>query len=79
MVVILGLAATSGGVGDNKLLLWNVSTGELVSDLNAVHRLVICNEPAQLYNIGCLHLLCSLLECSLRICSLKLDFSMYSL
>jgi hypothetical protein len=35
MVVILGLAATSGGEGDSKLLLWNVSTGELASDLNA--------------------------------------------
>jgi hypothetical protein len=35
MVVIPGLAATSGGEGDSKLLLWNVSTGELASDLNA--------------------------------------------
>ncbi|KAG0566908.1 hypothetical protein KC19_7G096500 [Ceratodon purpureus] len=32
------LAATSGGEGDNKLLLWNVSTGELASDLNAAYR-----------------------------------------
>lgn len=40
IVVILGLAATSGGEGDNQLLLWNVSTGELASDLNATYRLV---------------------------------------
>ena len=40
----LGLAATSGGEGDNKLLLWNVSTGELASDLNAAYRLVFCIE-----------------------------------
>lgn len=32
------LAATSGGDGDNKLLLWNVLTGELASDLNAAYR-----------------------------------------
>ncbi|KAG0559778.1 hypothetical protein KC19_10G128500 [Ceratodon purpureus] len=32
------LAATSGGDGDNRLLLWNVSTGKLASDLNAAYR-----------------------------------------
>jgi WD40 repeat protein len=32
------LAATSGGEGDNQLLLWNVSTGELASDLNVTYR-----------------------------------------
>jgi hypothetical protein len=52
MVVILGLAATSGGEGDSKLLLWNVSTGELASDLNAAYRLVICNGPGEIYDIG---------------------------
>ena len=52
MVVILGLAATSGGEGDNKLLLWNVSTGELASDLNSSYRLVIYNRPGQIYNIS---------------------------
>lgn len=40
LVAFLGLAATSGGDGDNKLLLWNVLTGELASDLNAAYRLV---------------------------------------
>jgi hypothetical protein len=33
-----GLAATSGGEGDSKLLLWNILRGELVADLNAAYR-----------------------------------------
>jgi WD40 repeat protein len=32
------LAATSGGEGDSKLLLWNILRGELVADLNAAYR-----------------------------------------
>ncbi len=34
----IGLAATSGGEGDSKLLLWNILRGELVADLNAAYR-----------------------------------------
>lgn len=52
MVVILGLAATSGGEGDNRLLLWNVSTGELASDLNAAYRSAIGNGPGQHKQMG---------------------------
>lgn len=52
MVVILGLAATSGGEGDNRLLLWNVSTGELASDLNTAYRSAIGNGPGQHKQMG---------------------------
>lgn len=37
---MLDLVATTGGDGDNKILLWNVRNGEIVSDLNASYRLV---------------------------------------
>lgn len=30
----VGLVATSGGIGDDKLLLWNALRGELAADLN---------------------------------------------
>lgn len=36
--MISGLVATSGGEGESELLLWNVRTGELASDLNAEMR-----------------------------------------
>lgn len=38
--MLVGLAATSGGEGDSQLLLWNVSNGELASDINAGYRLL---------------------------------------
>lgn len=34
------LIATSGGDGDNQILLWNVRSGELATDLNASYRFV---------------------------------------
>lgn len=37
-----GLVATSGGEGESEILLWNVRTGELASDLNAEIRQVLC-------------------------------------
>lgn len=39
--MLIGLAATSGGEGDNQILLWNVQSGQLASDLNLGYRLVV--------------------------------------
>lgn len=38
--MLIGLAATSGGEGDNQILLWNVQSGQLASDLNLGYRSV---------------------------------------
>ncbi|BBN04469.1 hypothetical protein MPTK1_3g04900 [Marchantia polymorpha subsp. ruderalis] len=40
------LVATSGGEGESELLLWNVRTGELASDLNAEMRQLRSNLPS---------------------------------
>ena len=40
---MVDLVATAGGEGDNQILLWNIRSGEMASDLNADYRLVLCN------------------------------------